>query len=192
MTSTATAMPVATAAQRRSGAVFMAIHVEAGRLRDVLDARPDGQAAALAVAVGNVRHAARSAVRFSDERAIAATPRRMAREAVHELDEPVVRGLRAAVLEGRCEAWLHELASQALSDREFARAIAAGVIASAGEHALYDAMTVAAGPEFTWDLDPDQVIDGQRCGRHAMFCCLACTDETLTPVIALRGRAFGR
>lgn len=107
---------------------------------------------------------------------------------MHELDEPVVRGLRAAVLEGRCEAWLHELASQALSDREFARAIAAGVIASAGEHA----MMVTAGPGFAWDADLDEVVDGQRCRRHDVFCCLACTDETLAPIIALRGRAFGR
>lgn len=192
MTSIATAMPIATAAERRSGAVFIAIHVEAGRLRDVVQARPDGKAAALAVAVGNVRHAGLGAVRGAGERAIAATPRRMVREAVHALDEAVVGGLLTAVLEGRCEAWLRELADQAMSDREFALAIAAGVIASAGEGVLRDAMIVAAGPGFRWDLDPEQVVEGQRCRRHGVFCCLACTDETLAPVIALRGRAFSR
>lgn len=110
----------------------------------------------------------------------------------HSLDEEIARGLRTAVLAGRCEAWLRELADQAMRDREFARAIAAGLIASAGEHALRDAMTVTAGSGFTWHVDPEELVDGQRCHRHDVFCCLACTDETLAPVIALRGRAFAR
>ena len=120
-----------------------------------MEARPDGRAAALAVAVGNVRRAVLGAVHGGGQRLIAATPRRMAREAVHALDEALVGGLRTAVLEGRCEAWLRELADQAMRDREFARAIAASVIASAGECVLRDAMMVTAGPGFTWDLGPD-------------------------------------
>ena len=192
MTSSATAIPVATAAERRSGSVFIAIHVEAGRLREVVDARPDGWAAALAVAVSNVRWAALGAVRGGGVLAIAATPRRMVREALHALDEDIVGDVRAAALDGHCEAWLRDLANQAMGDREFARAIAASVIASAGERMLRDAMTVTAGPGFSWDLELEEIVERERCGRHDVFCCLACTDETLAPVIALRGRAFSR
>lgn len=177
MVSIAIAMPVATAAERRSGAVFIAIHVEAARLRDVVDARPGASSDALVVAVGNVGRAALDGVR-GGEALNAATPRRIAREGVHSLDEGIVRGLRTAVLDGRCDAWLRELSDQAMRDREFARAIAARLIASAGEDALGDAMRVTAGPGFAWDADLDEVVDGQRCGRHDVFCCLACTDET--------------
>ena len=86
MVSIATAMPVATAAERWSGAVFIAIHVEAARLRDVVDARPGAWPDALAVAVGNVRRAALDGVGGSGEALVAATPRTIAREAVHSLD----------------------------------------------------------------------------------------------------------
>ena len=192
MTSSAIAIPVATAAERRSGSVFIAIHVEAGRLRDVATARPGGWGSPLAAAVGNVRHAALGAVRGGGDRAIAATPQRMVREALHALDEDVVSDVRAAVLDGHCEEWLREFADQAMRDGEFARAIAASVIASAGERVLRDAMMVTAGPGFSWDLEPEEIVDRERCGRHDVFCCLACTDETLAPVIALRGKAIIR
>ncbi len=192
MASTATAIPVASAAERRSGAVFIALHVEAARLRDIVYARPDVWLDALVVAVENVRRAALLAARGGGDALIAATPRRMAREALHSLDEEVVRGLRTAVLEGRCGEWLRELADNAMRDREFARAIAASLIASTGEYTLGDAMTVTAGPRFAWDADLDEIVDGQRCRRHDVFCCLACTDETIAPMIALRGRAFSR
>ena len=192
MTRSATAIPVATAADRRSGAVFIAIHVEAGRLRGIVAARPGGWGSPLAAAVGNVRHAALCAVRAGGDHATAATPRRMVREALHALDEDIVGNVRAAVLDGHCQAWLRDLADQAMGDREFVRAIAASVIASAGERVLRDAMMVTAGPGFSWDLEPEEIVDRERCGRHDVFCCLACTDETVAPVIALRGRAFSR
>ena len=168
------------------------MHVEAVRLRGVVYTRPDVWPATLAVAVENVRRAALLAARGGGDALIAATPRRIAREALHSLDEEIIRGLRTAVLDGRCEEWLRELADKAMRDREFARAIAASLIASTGEYTLGDAMMVTAGPGFAWDADLDEVVEGQRCHRHDVFCCLACTDETLAQVIALRGRAFSR
>jgi len=69
--------------------------------------------------------------------------------------------MRAAVLAGDCERSLGELADQAMRDREFARAIAASVIASAGEDVLRDVTMVTAGPGFTWDLEPEEIVEGQ-------------------------------
>ena len=170
------------AAAGRSGVAFLEIYAGAGRVRDARDAGMSSLAAVIAVAVGDVRRAALHEASDDSDGVTNDVLRRMVREALNVLDEEAMPGLRAAALAGRWHRWLRELSHDAACDHEFARAIAANVIVSAGEPALYDAMAGRTGGAFTWQLAADDIIRAQHCARHNEYCCLSCPDDPAAPI----------
>jgi hypothetical protein len=165
-----------------SGVAFLEIYAGACRVRDAVDADTSSQAAAIVVAVGEVRRATLHEASDDSDGVTNDALRRMVREALNVLDEEVLPGLRAAVLAARWRRWLRELHHDATCHDEIARAIAANVIVSAGEPALYDAMAVRTGGAFTWQLAADDIILAQRCARHNEYCCLSCPDDPAAPI----------
>lgn len=166
----------------RTGVAFSAIYAGSWRMREAWQAAASNLAAVQAIAVGEVRRATLDEAPDDSDSAIAEALRRMVREALNVLDEEILHELRAAVLAGRERRWLRELSHDARCHHEFARAIAASVIVSAGESALYDAMAVRTGGAFTWQLAADDIIRAQRCARHDEFCCLSCPDDPTAPI----------